>query len=99
MCIASGVRRRIGSRSSDEDQGKSGQTAEGRPGFQRLLAEVALDRVGLILGLEMSRLARCCSDWHHLLDLCAAIIRCWLTPTACTIRPTTMIASCWGSAA
>ena len=55
----------------DEDQGKSGQTAEGRPGFQRLLAEVALDRVGLILGLEMSRLARCCSDWHHLLDLCA----------------------------
>src|SRR3954468_21863936 len=39
----------------DEDQGKSGQTAEGRPGFQRLLAEVALDRIGLILGLEMSR--------------------------------------------
>src|SRR4051794_122705 len=55
----------------DEDQGKSGQTAEGRPGFQRLLAEVALDRIGLILGLEMSRLARCCSDWHHLLELCA----------------------------
>src|SRR5439155_24200108 len=47
------------------------QTAEGRPGFQRLLAEVALDRIGLILGLEMSRLARCCSDWHHLLELCA----------------------------
>ena len=40
----------------DEDQGRSGQTAEGRPGFQRLLAEVALDQVGLILGLEMSRL-------------------------------------------
>jgi DNA invertase Pin-like site-specific DNA recombinase len=55
----------------DEDQGKSGQTAQGRPGFQRLLAEVALDRVGLILGLEMSRLARCCADWHHLLELCA----------------------------
>src|SRR4051794_17253218 len=55
----------------DEDQGKSGQTAEGRPGFQRLLAEVAPDQVGLILGLEMSRLARCCSDWHHLLELCA----------------------------
>ena len=50
----------------DEDQGRSGQTAEGRPGFQRLLAEVALDQVGLILGLEMSRLARSCSDWHHL---------------------------------
>lgn len=55
----------------DADQGKSGQTAEGRLGFQRLLAEVALDRVGLILGLEMSRLARCCADWHQLLELCA----------------------------
>src|SRR4051812_22868366 len=41
----------------DDDPGKSGQSVEGRPGFQRLLAEVALDRVGLILGLEMSRLA------------------------------------------
>src|SRR5881397_4102090 len=55
----------------DEDLGKSGQSIEGRPGFQRLLAEVALDRVGLILGLEMSRLARSCKDWHHRLELCA----------------------------
>ena len=55
----------------DDDLGKSGQSIEGRPGFQRLLAEVALDRVGLILGLEMSRLARPCKDWHHLIDLCA----------------------------
>src|SRR3954451_1846390 len=55
----------------DNDLGKSGQSIEGRPGFQRLLAEVALDRVGLILGLEMSRLARPCKDWHHLLELCA----------------------------
>src|SRR5947209_9025562 len=54
----------------DDDLGKSGQSVEGRPGFQRLLAEVALDRVGLILGLEMSRLARCCKDWHQLLELC-----------------------------
>src|SRR4051794_37294342 len=54
----------------DDDLGKSGQSIEGRPGFQRLLAEVALNRVGLILGLEMSRLARCCKDWHHLLELC-----------------------------
>ena len=54
----------------DDDLGKSGQSIEGRPGFQRLLAEVALDRVGLILGLEMSRLARCCKDWHQLLELC-----------------------------
>jgi len=50
----------------DDDLGRSGQSIEGRLGFQRLLAEVALDRVGLILGLEMSRLARSCKDWHHL---------------------------------
>src|SRR4051812_29458061 len=55
----------------DDDLGQSGQSAEGRPGFQRLLAEVALDHVGLILGLEMSRLARSCKDWHQLLELCA----------------------------
>src|SRR5690606_25410745 len=48
----------------DEDQGHSGSSAEGRSGFQRLLAEVSSDRVGLILGLEMSRLARSCKDWH-----------------------------------
>jgi DNA invertase Pin-like site-specific DNA recombinase len=54
----------------DDDLGKSGQSIEGRPGFQRLLAEVALDRVGLILGLEMSRLARSCKDWHQLLEVC-----------------------------
>ena len=55
----------------DEDQGHSGSSAEGRSGFQRLLAEVSSDRVGLILGLEMSRLARSCKDWHALLELCA----------------------------
>ena len=55
----------------DNDLGKSGRSIEGRPGFQRLLAEVALDRIGLILGLEMSRLARSCKDWHQLLELCA----------------------------
>jgi DNA invertase Pin-like site-specific DNA recombinase len=55
----------------DDDLGKSGASSVGRPGFQRLLAEVALDHVGLILGLEMSRLARSCSDWHQLLELCA----------------------------
>src|SRR3954471_22221054 len=55
----------------DDDLGKSGQSIEGRPGFQRLRAEVALDHVGLILGLEMSRLARSNRDWHQLLELCA----------------------------
>jgi DNA invertase Pin-like site-specific DNA recombinase len=55
----------------DDDLGRSGQSAEARPGFQRMLAEVALDRVGLILGLEVSRLARSCKDWHQLLEACA----------------------------
>ena len=55
----------------DEDQGQSGCTAAGRMGFQRLLAEVSLDHVGLILGIEMSRLARSNKDWHQLLELCA----------------------------
>jgi DNA invertase Pin-like site-specific DNA recombinase len=55
----------------DEDQARSGTSAEGRSGFQRLLAEVSSDRVGIILGLEMSRLARSCKDWHALLELCA----------------------------
>ena len=55
----------------DEDQGHSGETAEGRLGFQRLLTEVGLDRVGIILGIEMSRLARSSKDWHQLLELCA----------------------------
>ena len=55
----------------DEDQGCSATRAEGRMGFQRLLAEVSLDHVGLVLGIEMSRLARSCKDWHQLLELCA----------------------------
>ena len=55
----------------DDDLGRSGRTIDGRDGFRRLLAEVALDRVGLILGIEMSRLARSCKDWYHLLELCA----------------------------
>lgn len=55
----------------DEDQGQSGARAENRVGYQRLLAEVTLDHVGIVLGLEMSRLARSSKDWHHLLELCA----------------------------
>ena len=55
----------------DEDQGQSGTRADNRLGYQRLLAEVTLDHVGIVLGLEMSRLARSSKDWHHLLELCA----------------------------
>jgi DNA invertase Pin-like site-specific DNA recombinase len=55
----------------DDDLGKSGATAEGRMGFQRLVSEVSLGHVGIILGVEMSRLARSCKDWHQLLEVCA----------------------------
>src|SRR5262245_28066978 len=55
----------------DDGLGQSGRSADTRLGFQRLLAEVGLNHVGLILGLEMSRLARSCKDWYQLLELCA----------------------------
>lgn len=57
----------------DEDQGLSGQRAEARHGFQRLLTDVTLGQVGIIFGLEMSRLARSCKDWHQLLEVCALV--------------------------
>lgn len=55
----------------DQDLGHSGASAADRVGFQRLVAEVGLGHVGLVLGLEVSRLARSSSDWHHLLEICA----------------------------
>ena len=55
----------------DEDLGLSGATATGRKGFQRLVAEVGLGRVGVVMGLEVSRLARSSTDWHRLLEICA----------------------------
>jgi DNA invertase Pin-like site-specific DNA recombinase len=55
----------------DDDQGQSGRTADRRSGFQRILAEVTMEHVGLILGIEMSRIARNNRDWHNLLEMCA----------------------------
>jgi excisionase family DNA binding protein len=55
----------------DCDQGISGSTATDRAGFQRLVTEVSLGHAGIVLGLEVSRLARNCSDWHRLVELCA----------------------------
>lgn len=55
----------------DDDLGKSGSSAEHRVGFQRLVAEISLGHVGLVLGTEMSRLARSGKDWYQLLELCA----------------------------
>src|SRR5579871_675016 len=55
----------------DEDQGHSASSAEERSGFQRLLTEVTLRHVGLILGLELSRLCRSNRDWAYLSDVCS----------------------------
>ena len=54
----------------DEDLARSGSSTDGRLGFKELVAEVGLGRVGLILGTEVSRLARNNADWYQLLDLC-----------------------------
>jgi DNA invertase Pin-like site-specific DNA recombinase/uncharacterized protein YndB with AHSA1/START domain len=54
----------------DEDLGLSGASVAKRTGFTRLTSEVALGRVGIVLGLEVSRLARNNADWYRLLDLC-----------------------------
>jgi DNA invertase Pin-like site-specific DNA recombinase len=53
----------------DDDLGKSGATAAGRVGFQRLVSEVSLGHAGAVFGLDVSRLARNNRDWYHLLDL------------------------------
>ena len=55
----------------DDDQGQSGESAADREGFQKLVTEVSMGRVGIVLGLEVSRLARNCADWHRLLEICA----------------------------
>jgi len=55
----------------DSDLGQSGASSVDREGFQRLVAEVGMGRAGIVLGLEVSRLARNSTDWHRLLEICA----------------------------
>ena len=55
----------------DNDLGQSGASTADREGFQRLVTEVGLGRAGIVLGLEVSRLARNSADWHRLLEICA----------------------------
>lgn len=55
----------------DNDQGLSGASAVDRAGFQTLVADVGLGRAGIVMGLEVSRLARNSADWHRLLEICA----------------------------
>ena len=55
----------------DQDQGRSGASTNGRDGFQMLIAEVGLGNAGAVMSLDVSRLARSCSDWYRLLEICA----------------------------
>ncbi|MHB9124568.1 MAG: recombinase family protein [Armatimonadota bacterium] len=55
----------------DSDQGISGASAADREGFKKLVAEVSMGQAGIVMGLEVSRLARNSSDWHRLLEICA----------------------------
>ena len=55
----------------DSDLGQSAATAADREGFQKLVTEVSLEKAGIVLGLEVSRLARNSTDWHRLLEICA----------------------------
>jgi hypothetical protein len=76
----------------DEDLGLSGSGAVIRSGFARLTAEVALGHVGLVLGLEVSRLARNNADWYRLIDLAASKLKlarsdCWLMPSVWSDSP------------
>lgn len=54
----------------DDDLGKSGSGVDERPGFQRLVAAVCAGKIGAVLSIEASRLARNGRDWHTLVDLC-----------------------------
>ena len=56
----------------DNDLGRSGSGTTDRPGFERLLRQIRLGRIGIVMALEPSRLARDFGDWHRLLDACAA---------------------------
>jgi DNA invertase Pin-like site-specific DNA recombinase len=55
----------------DNDQGESGASASWREGFQRLVTDVGMGHAGIVMGLEVSRLARNNADWHRLLEICA----------------------------
>jgi len=83
----------------DADLGQSGAAAEHRLGFKDLIARVTLGEVGLILSSEVTRLARNCSDWYPLLDLCG-YRQCLIGDRdGCTIRARPTGACCLASRA
>ncbi|MBM4029598.1 MAG: recombinase family protein, partial [Planctomycetes bacterium] len=55
----------------DEDQGKSAATSSGREGFKRIVGDVSVGEAGVVIGLEIARLARNCADFFPLIEMCA----------------------------
>jgi DNA invertase Pin-like site-specific DNA recombinase len=80
--------------SIDEEQGQRGASAQPRHGFQRRLAAVTLNHIGLGLGLEMSRLARRSKDWHQRWEVCALVGPLLADQTGGTMPTSPRIASC-----
>ena len=83
----------------DVDLGLSGASATDRHGFQKLVAEVGLGHAGIVLGLEVSRLARNSTDWHRLLEICALTDTLILDEDGSMTPRTSTTACCLGSRA
>ena len=79
----------------DDDLGVSAATAGSRKGFARLVTEVTMGRAGVVLGIEMSRLARSGRDWHQLLELCSLSGVLLADPMPSTIPGITTTGCCW----
>jgi DNA invertase Pin-like site-specific DNA recombinase len=79
----------------DTDLGQSGASSVEREGFQRLVTDVGLGRAGIVMGLEVSRLARNNADWHRLLEICALADTLILDEDGIYIRPTSTTVCCW----
>lgn len=79
----------------DDDLGKSGASSDQRLGFQQLIAEIGLARVGMVLSWDASRLARNDSDWHQLIELCA-LFGTLIADGEQLYDPRQYIDCCWG---
>lgn len=79
----------------DHDQGRSGARAQSRDGFEKLVSEVVLGRAGILLGLEVSRLARNDADCSGCLSYVRYTVASSAMKTVCTIPPTSMTGCLW----
>lgn len=81
----------------DNDQGESGASAAWREGFQRLVTDVGMGHAGIVMGLEVSRLARNNADWHRLLEICALADTLILDEDGVYDPASSTTGSCWVS--